>query len=156
MPGHSGTVTCISVINAYSFVSADDTGEARIWKKTLGSASQACSAQYHVSIASFINDSNPLQWSSTKLAAHKQAISTLCVIDDYLATGSSDATVKLWKLPREGSDILALQTISLSGRYPLSMAFAYLPQSNSLCICFEVFSASEFGFRSCSCHRRNR
>ncbi|KAE9410421.1 WD40 repeat-like protein [Gymnopus androsaceus JB14] len=116
LPGHSGTVTCIRIINSTSFVSADDKGEVRIWKKI---ESQACATPYH--------------WtSSTKFSAHKQAISALCVIDDCLATGSSDATVKLWKLPPGNSDnVEALQTISLSGRYPLALAFARLPQTNS-------------------------
>ncbi|KAJ3811945.1 WD40 repeat-like protein [Lentinula aff. lateritia] len=99
IPGHSGAITCVRVIDSHSFVSADDKGE----------------------------------WTSfAKFSAHKQAISALAVLDDWLATGSSDATVKLWKLPQDGTDVETLQTILLSGRYPLALAFARLPQSNSL------------------------
>lgn len=89
---------------------------------------------YRVSIALLINDNHPPQWTSfAKFSAHKQAISALAVLDDWIATGSSDATVKLWKLPQDGTAVENLQTISLSGRYPLALAFARLPQSNSLC-----------------------
>ncbi|KAJ4482703.1 WD40 repeat-like protein [Lentinula lateritia] len=117
IPGHNGAITCVRVIGSHSFVSADDKGEARIWKKT-ESTSQACSKNIWTAFANF--------------SAHKQAISALAVSDDWLATGSSDATVKLWKLPQDGTAVENLQTISLSGRYPLALAFARLPQSNSL------------------------
>ncbi|GAW07632.1 WD40 repeat-like protein [Lentinula edodes] len=111
IPGHSGAITCVRVIDSHSFVSADDKGEARIWKKTESTS----------------------QWTSfAKFSAHKQAICALAVLDDWIATGSSDATVKLWKLPQDGTAVENLQTISLSGRYPLALAFARLPQSNSL------------------------
>ncbi|KAJ4466532.1 WD40-repeat-containing domain protein [Lentinula aciculospora] len=111
IPGHSGAITCIRVIVSHSFISADDKGEVRIWKRT-GSISQW---------TSFMN-----------FTAHGQAISAICVFDDCLATGSSDATVKLWKLPQDDTAVQALQTISLFGRYPLSLAFARLPLSKSL------------------------
>ncbi|KAF5393966.1 hypothetical protein D9757_000085 [Collybiopsis confluens] len=106
IPGHLGTVTCIRVIDSNSFVSADDQGQVRIWKKTL---SQACSTQYP------INRRNNGIFS-----------------DDFISTGSSDATVKLWKLREDRTNVEEYQVISLSGRYPLSLAFAHLPQSTSI------------------------
>ncbi|THV08623.1 WD40 repeat-like protein [Dendrothele bispora CBS 962.96] len=113
--GHESTVTCIRVVDGSSFVSADDSGMIHYWTKTQ-------------------NDS---QWKSIcKLQAHQKAVSSLCVLKDCLATGSSDGTVKLWKLTSPNSgDIVVIkevQTISLSGRYPQALAFAFLPQSKSM------------------------
>ncbi|KAF5369818.1 hypothetical protein D9758_001112 [Tetrapyrgos nigripes] len=121
LPGHESTVTCIRIVDDSSFVSADDTGVVHYW--TRGQVdTQACILALH--------------WKSTcKLQAHPKAISSLCVLDDCLATGSSDGTVKVWRLPSSKSDdveIKELQTISLSGRYSQALAMSYLPQSKSL------------------------
>ncbi|KAG6817432.1 hypothetical protein H0H87_008600 [Tephrocybe sp. NHM501043] len=92
-----------------------------------------------------------LQWESTgKIKAHEKAISSLCVLDDQIATGSSDATVKIWRITagsgRSGMDenflrvqelisiadnLVSEQTIALRGRYPLALALTVLPASKA-------------------------
>ncbi|KAG5646628.1 hypothetical protein DXG03_002932 [Asterophora parasitica] len=109
LPGHEGLVTCVRFVSDTAFTSADDRGALFLWRR----------AESH--------------WRATgRIQAHAKAISTLCVLDDWIATGSSDASVKVWRIKPggEGSDeLVEEQAITLKGRYPLSLALAYLPQS---------------------------
>ncbi|KAJ3764130.1 WD40-repeat-containing domain protein [Lentinula raphanica] len=118
LAGHNAMITCVRVIDSQSFVSADDQGQVRIWERK-GFTSQACIEK-------------PFWSCHANFSAHKQAISALCVFDDCIVTGSSEATVKLWKLPQDDSVVQSLQTIHLSGRYPLALACTRLPQSDTL------------------------
>ncbi|KAG5638999.1 hypothetical protein H0H81_007907 [Sphagnurus paluster] len=111
LTGHEGLVTCVHFISDSSFTSADDRGVLMLWRK-VGS-----------------------QWTRTgKAQAHIKSISSLCVLDEWLATGSSDACVKIWKIIRNGEDsgtydLVEEQIISLRGKFPLSLALSYLPRS---------------------------
>ncbi|KIM90735.1 hypothetical protein PILCRDRAFT_144601 [Piloderma croceum F 1598] len=107
LPGHEGLVTCVQFIRDNHFVSADDVGTLRCWRKI-----------------------GP-QWIPTGFVkAHSKAVSALCVLDENIVTGSSDASVKIWKVcPGERSDDLQeQQVLQLQGKYPLSLALSRLPQ----------------------------
>ncbi|KAJ7593384.1 WD40-repeat-containing domain protein [Mycena floridula] len=106
LPGHEGLVTAVRFVSEVSFVSGDDKGVLLYWCRK-GS-----------------------QWISTSLKAHEKPISCLCVYDDCLATGSSDSLVKIWKISE--SSVTEAQTLSLHGKYPLTIALSCLPGSKSL------------------------
>jgi len=43
--------------------------------------------------------SSPVQWTnSCSLKAHTKSISTISVLGDCIVTGSSDSSVKVWKV----------------------------------------------------------
>ncbi|GLB33740.1 putative WD40 repeat-like protein [Lyophyllum shimeji] len=109
LPGHEGLVTCVRFVSDTTFVSADDHGVLILWRR-LGS-----------------------QWKSTgTFKAHTKAISSLCVLDEFVATGSSDASVKIWKLvtsAEESDDLVEEQHMHVQGKYPLAVSLAYLPHS---------------------------
>ncbi|KAF9263471.1 WD40 repeat-like protein [Marasmius fiardii PR-910] len=111
LSGHEGDVTCIRVRSPTSLVSTDDRGMVLCWSK---------------------ESENSTQWKSTKLQAHQKSICSLSVLDDCLVTGSSDSFVKIWKLPPGLGEPVEVQTILLSGRYPLSLSLALLPESQNL------------------------
>ncbi len=85
------------------------------------------------------------QWRSSKVQAHPKAVSSLCVHHECLATGSSDSSVKIWKIGTgtlnlssaddifltRTDEVVEVQSISLKGKYPLSIALSFLPQSES-------------------------
>ncbi|KAG6812317.1 hypothetical protein H0H92_003401 [Tricholoma furcatifolium] len=77
-----------------------------------------------------------ISWEiAAKLQAHSQAISSLCALDDRIVTGSSDATVKIWKIVAgtdETDSFVEEQLLPLRGRYPLSLAITNLPGSKVL------------------------
>ncbi|KII94803.1 hypothetical protein PLICRDRAFT_33611 [Plicaturopsis crispa FD-325 SS-3] len=110
LPGHQGAVTCVRCIGEDGIVSADDQGYIRYWRRI-----------QH-------------KWTCTaNIRAHPKSISALCVHEQYIATGSSDALVKVWEFETaEGTDaIKEIQTIPLKGKYPLSLALASFPQSKA-------------------------
>ncbi|KAF8231867.1 WD40 repeat-like protein [Tricholoma matsutake] len=109
LPGHDGTVTCVRFISDAMFASADDKGTLMCWRN------RGC------------------QWIPTlKVQAHAKAISSLCALDHCIVTGSSDASVKIWKLQsaEQLDDLIEIQIISLQGKYPLAVSLAHLPDSN--------------------------
>ncbi|KAG6872799.1 hypothetical protein C0995_006528 [Termitomyces sp. Mi166 len=70
-------------------------------------------------------------WNFTgKVQAHEKGVSCLCVLDDLVVTGSSDASVKIWRV-ESGANGIGM-TISLGGRYPLALALTHLPDSKAL------------------------
>ncbi|KAL1738694.1 WD40-repeat-containing domain protein, partial [Schizophyllum fasciatum] len=102
-------VTCVRFLDAVTLASADEQGLVRLWRRREG------------------------KWTSTaRVQAHTQGVSSLCVRGTLLVTGSSDATVRFWDVRVEEDALRDIQTISLGGRYPLSLALATLPQSSSL------------------------
>lgn len=106
LAGHEGLVTCVRFCTDELLATADDKGVLRCWRRR-GS-----------------------QWQSTaKAAAHVQAISCLCVYHEYLATGASDGTVKIWEIAFDTDELHELQLLSLHGKYPLTLAMTALPQS---------------------------
>ncbi|KAG6820095.1 hypothetical protein H0H93_005407 [Arthromyces matolae] len=109
LPGHSGLVTCVRFCSDTTFFSADDGGNLICWRDS-GS-----------------------QWDlSGRIQAHEKAISALSISGDLVVTGSSDGTVKTWKVEpgADGTDsFLCEQTIHLKGRYPLALALNNLPGS---------------------------
>ncbi|KAJ7638755.1 WD40-repeat-containing domain protein [Roridomyces roridus] len=106
LAAHEGLITCVRFLNDQILATADDKGVLRCWRRA--------------------GD----QWTSTaKVDAHKQAISSLCVHGECLATGSSDGTVKIWKFGAS-DELEEVQTLSLNGRYALALAMTILPRSN--------------------------
>ncbi|KZP32865.1 WD40 repeat-like protein [Athelia psychrophila] len=111
LSGHEGLVTCTQFLRDDAFVSADDKGVVHCWR--------------------YVGH----QWQQTgTMQAHSKAVSALCFLDDYLVTGGSDASVKVWKIiPGDTTDELKeVQKILLNGRYPLSLAMEELPQSKAI------------------------
>lgn len=102
LPGHEGLVTCVFFLRDDLFFSGDDKGQLRCWRN-IGSQARLP----HVNLVNSSNDIFALfgQWTSTcHIQAHQKAISSLCVHEHCLATGSSDALVKIWKFTsNEGS-----------------------------------------------------
>lgn len=75
LPGHNGLVTCVRFLDDNAFFSADDKGVLLFWRNV------------------------KLQWNLTaKIQAHTKAVSSVCVYNKCLVTGSSDAFVKVWKI----------------------------------------------------------
>ncbi|RDB22595.1 putative elongator complex protein 2 [Hypsizygus marmoreus] len=110
LPGHEGLVTSVRFISDEMFVSADDKGTLITWRK-LGSQAGML---------------------RTSLQAHTKAVSSVCVLDDWVVSGSSDASVKVWRvIPVDdvSDELFEEQILLLRGKYPLSLKFAYLPQS---------------------------
>ncbi|KAK0242692.1 WD40-repeat-containing domain protein [Armillaria nabsnona] len=108
LPGHEGIVTSVKFISHDSFITADDRGVVMYWRR----------------------DESHDQWRSSKVQAHPKAVSSLCVHHECLATGSSDSSVKIWKIGTD--EVVEVQSMSLKGKYPLSIALSFLPQSESL------------------------
>ncbi|KAH8118457.1 WD40 repeat-like protein [Phellopilus nigrolimitatus] len=114
LPGHDGLVTCVRFkLGEGCFLSADDKGYLRCWRL----------------------ENN--KWVSTGvLHAHKKAISALCVFGDCVATGSSDATITVWRhIPSTENmkdELQEVQRIDLKGRYPLDIQIATLPESDNV------------------------
>lgn len=94
LPGHEGLVTCVKFVTEGLFASSDDKGLLVLWKRT---GSQA-SAHYTVH-ATPVNICILFQWNIVyKVQAHEKSISSLCIFDQWVVTGSSDASVKIWKI----------------------------------------------------------
>ncbi|KAH9179985.1 WD40 repeat-like protein [Lactarius sanguifluus] len=114
-----------------------------------------------VTCIEFVDDSRILSaddtghWApSMGVQAHTKAISVLCVNTEAgcLVTGSSDSLLKVWKIG-EHDDLQEIETITLKGRYPLSIGLAKLPQSSALILAvgttekqIQIFTRSESNF----------
>ncbi|KAI0303122.1 WD40-repeat-containing domain protein [Russula brevipes] len=133
LSGHDGLVTCVEFIDDNRFVSADDTGWIRLWRKSNSGWAPSLDFQAHAK-------------SLSALCAHPQAG---CIV-----TGSSDSLLKVWKLGEQDS-LQEVETITLKGRYPLSLGLARLPQSDALILAIgttdrhiHIFTRSENTFVS--------
>ncbi|KAH8999389.1 WD40 repeat-like protein, partial [Lactarius akahatsu] len=129
LSGHDGLVTCIEFVDDSRILSADDTGHVRLWRNSTSGWVPSMSVQ-----------------------AHTKAISVLCVNAGCLVTGSSDSLLKVWKFG-EQDDLQETGTITLKGRYPLSIGLAKLPQSSALILAvgttekqIQIFTRSECNF----------
>ncbi|KAH9963197.1 WD40-repeat-containing domain protein [Russula dissimulans] len=131
LSGHDGLVTCVEFIGDGRFLSADDTGSMRLWRKPHATWS-----------------------SSSNVRAHTKSISALCVNAQTgcIVSGGSDSLLKVWKLG-EQDDLQEVETVSLKGRYPLSLALAKLPQGDALILAvgstdrhIHIFTRSESTF----------
>ncbi|KAI5124733.1 hypothetical protein M0805_005368 [Coniferiporia weirii] len=109
LPGHDGRVSCVRFkAGGRCLLSADDKGFVRCWRQ------------------------QDEKWTTTGVfQAHPKAISSLSVFEDYIATGSSDATVAVWKHKHSPQDMKdefeEVQRIDMKGRYPLDIQVASLP-----------------------------
>lgn len=132
LSGHDGLVTCIEFVDDSRILSADDTGCVRLWRydPTSGWA------------------------SSLRVQAHTKAISVMCVNTEAgcLVTGSSDSLLKVWRFGEQDT-LQEVETITLKGRYPLSIGLAKLPQSSALILAvgstdreIQIFTRSESTF----------
>ncbi|KAH9007103.1 WD40 repeat-like protein [Lactarius hatsudake] len=126
LSGHDGLVTCIEFVGDSRILSADDTGHVRLWRYSTSGWAPSMSVQ-----------------------AHTKAISVLCVNTEAgcLVTGSSDSLLK------RADDLQETGTITLKGRYPLSIGLAKLPQSSALILAvgttekqIQIFTRSESNF----------
>ncbi|KAN0124534.1 WD40-repeat-containing domain protein [Russula decolorans] len=131
LSGHGGLVTCVEFIDDSRFLSADDTGSMRLWRKLNSSWVPSLSIQAHTK-------------SISALCSHAQAG---CIV-----TGGSDSLLKAWKLG-EQDDLQEVETINMKGRYPLSLALAKLPQADALILAvgstdrrIHIFTRSENAF----------
>ncbi|KAG8869257.1 hypothetical protein FRB98_002739 [Tulasnella sp. 332] len=106
LPGHEGEVTCNAFSGDSAFYSADNKGRI---------------------ICRGLKDG---KWKiSSQIEAHSAPISALCVFQDIIVSGASDAKLKIWK-SRDGG-LVSSQTIDLKGRYPLDVEMSRLPQSTA-------------------------
>ncbi|KAI0676913.1 WD40 repeat-like protein [Trametes maxima] len=110
LPGHEGVVSCVNFSSDDTFVSADDKGVVRLWKKK-GS-----------------------QWSSCAIQqAHKSGIASIAVYGKYVVTGASDSTVKVWSVSVSEIDAFhEVQTVQIRKGFPLSLALTSLPGTEAL------------------------
>jgi WD40 repeat protein len=128
LPGHDGLVTCVEFVDDSRLLSADDTGAIRLWRKL-----------------------NSTWVPSLNVQAHTKSVSALCahIQVGCIVTGSSDSHLKVWNAGEQG-DLQEIETISMKGRYPLSLALAKLPQADALILAvgstdrhIHVFTRSE-------------
>jgi WD40 repeat protein len=92
------------------------------------------------------------QWIPTaRVESHKGGISSLCIYKQFVVTGSSDASVKIWTLTMGdesgtsthwifadtkrltkivADELREVQVLLMDGNLPLSLAITSLPQSN--------------------------
>ncbi|KAI0939553.1 hypothetical protein AcV5_000934 [Taiwanofungus camphoratus] len=111
LPGHEGLVICVCFVQADCFVSADDRGVVRYWRR------------------------DEDQWNTKCVTkAHEKAISALAVHGEILVTGASDSLIKVWRLVSKEhlEELQEVQAISLRGRYPLSIAVTSLPATEAI------------------------
>ncbi|KAF8592532.1 WD40 repeat-like protein [Ramaria rubella] len=112
--GHKAEVNCVKFMqNENVIASGDQNGVLQIRTKRLG------------------------QWKViVEHSAHTKPITTLATHDNLIVTGSSDATVKLWRLiAGSGNDEDSLdlvQNIDMEGRYSLDVALAAFPATSCL------------------------
>ncbi|KAF8974286.1 WD40-repeat-containing domain protein [Flammula alnicola] len=117
LPGSQSLITCVKFLTNEILISANDAGILSAWKKRSSQAGKAFSLRL---------------WQNTStIQAHPKSISTLCVQGDRIVTGSSDASIKVWKFieRNDKDDIIESQSIDLKGKFPLTSALAYLPQT---------------------------
>ncbi|KIK06761.1 hypothetical protein K443DRAFT_88816 [Laccaria amethystina LaAM-08-1] len=107
LPGHEGLVTCVRFLTKDVLLSADDKGTLLLWKQ------------------------NELKWKmAVKCQTHSKAISSICVHQNRIVTGSSDGLVKVWVFTQgETDEVIEFQVIPLKGKYPLALALTYLPHT---------------------------
>ncbi|KAI0316700.1 WD40 repeat-like protein [Amylostereum chailletii] len=132
LSSHNSTVTCVEFLDDTTLVSADEAGVVKIWKR-------------------YEDD----KWDTVcTVKVHEKAVSALALHTSTrsLVTGASDATVKVWAIT-EQDQLHEVQSISLKGRYPLSIALATLPQSLALVLAIaatdrsvQVFTRSDETF----------
>ncbi|KAI0028203.1 WD40 repeat-like protein, partial [Vararia minispora EC-137] len=131
LAAHDARITCVKFLDEKTFASADDAGIVKIWMRT----------------------GRDTKWDVLcSFGAHRKSISSLAyhAPSHCLITGSSDATVRAWACS-DGFKILdELQTLSLNGRYPLSIALETLPGSSAVVLAIgctdrvvQVFMRSE-------------
>ncbi|EPT02855.1 hypothetical protein FOMPIDRAFT_1159982 [Fomitopsis schrenkii] len=115
LPGHEGLVTSLRFVDESTFVSADDKGVLRVWRRAFD---QACLPPWRTTCAK---------------QAHEKSISALAVQGTLLITGSSDSRVKIWRVDTndETDSLTETQVINLKQRYPLSLAIATLPDTQA-------------------------
>ena len=75
-----------------------------------------------------------------KIKAHSHAVSALVEYDGLVVTGSSDARLKLWNLPRlvdptassvgSSGDFAQKQEIGTGKRFPIALAITKLPETS--------------------------
>ncbi|EJD01322.1 WD40 repeat-like protein [Fomitiporia mediterranea MF3/22] len=135
LPGHDSLVTCVRFKSRGNcLLSADDKGFLSCWR---------------------LVDN---KWSCTRVEqAHPNGISALAVHGDYVITGSSDATIVIWKhvfTPEDAKDeFQGIQKIGLKGRFPLDIQMTSLPGSDGVILAVSgteqdvsIFSLSEDKF----------
>lgn len=107
LPGHEGLVTCVRFLSKDILLSADNKGTLILRKQI------------------------ELKWKiAVKCQAHSKAISSICIHQNRIVTGSSDGLVKVWVFVEgETDEVTESQVIPLKGKYPLALALTYLPHT---------------------------
>ncbi|KAF8528873.1 WD40-repeat-containing domain protein [Hysterangium stoloniferum] len=117
LQGHQAEVNCVKFMRDGNLIaSGDQHGVLQIRTKTPGSG-------WRIVI--------------TKQAHDKKPITSLATYGDIVVTGSSDATVKVWKLQENGESkaehiLCHMQTIQTQRKYPLDIQIAGFP--GTLCL----------------------
>ncbi|KXN83687.1 Elongator complex protein 2 [Leucoagaricus sp. SymC.cos] len=104
--GHDAVVTCVRFLSSEQLVTGDEQGMLFLWRRE--------GATWFI---------------SSKQKAHTKGLTVLSFLGQYVASGSSDSTVKIWEVVKSESsdDLRERQVISTGKRYPLSLALAFLP-----------------------------
>ena len=95
LPGHESTVTCVQFLHDAFFFSADEKGVVQAWRK----GESEVRVYYRTSQEALLTDACRSKWvHALAVQAHRESISALTSFNDLLVTGSSDSSVKIWKI----------------------------------------------------------
>ncbi|EIN10688.1 WD40 repeat-like protein [Punctularia strigosozonata HHB-11173 SS5] len=104
LPGHEASVTCVRFARDDLLISGDEKGFVGISRQTVE----------HWDLVS-------------KFRAHTQGISAIAFHGDYLITGASDSSVKIWRANLHTGAAEELQRLDPRGNLPLTLALTSLP-----------------------------
>ncbi|KIJ56528.1 hypothetical protein M422DRAFT_22691 [Sphaerobolus stellatus SS14] len=123
LPGHQANINCVKFLDGQTLASGDQAGVLQIRKYYSNNWKLVFTKQTH---------------------ELNKPISTLAVSGCIIVTGSSDSTVKIWRINNsnnEGVGLEHVQTLNLKGRFPLDVRLVSFPDSP--CLILAIASTSK-------------